>query len=196
MHSTRASSRPGSPFQKLLLDARAGDNEAREALYNQFGPQLRRVIARRLMSRRIEWATTPHDVFDDVMLRVWNEDAMYAFCNEEDFFKYVSRAVEREVSNLRRNLTAPRRDYRRMEPLFADETRFASAANDPAQGVSQQEEIDFLRSQLSEENQLILELRLAGREWDAIGTQCGLAADAARKRLQRSIMQLLRRMAD
>jgi DNA-directed RNA polymerase specialized sigma24 family protein len=184
------------PFQQVLCDARAGNNRARESLYKQFGPPLRRVIARKLKSQRIEWATSPHDIFDAVLLRVWNDDAMYTFRSEEDFVKFVSRAIEREVSDVRRTLTAGCRDYRRMEPLFGDESRFASTANDPACGISQKEECDLLRSKLSAVNQIILEMRLAGKDWDAIGAECGLPADAARKRFERSIVLLRRSLAD
>lgn len=184
----------GSSFQQLLHDARNGDNSAREQLYLEFGPYFRRVILRKLKAQRIEWATTPHDIFDAVVLRVWEEDAMYALRDEQDFLKYVSRAVKREVCDVRRSLTAHCRDFRRLEPLSNDESRYIDL-DDPVQWVSLKEEIESIRSSLSEQNQQVLEMLLAGKEWVTIGARFGLAAEAVRKRFHRSLAQIRRQSA-
>jgi RNA polymerase sigma factor (sigma-70 family) len=182
-----------SIFREVLQAARSGDNTARERLYRDFGPYFRRVITRRLKALHLEWATTPHDVFDTVVLRVWQEDALGLLSGQVEFLKYVSRAVHREIQDLRRNLTAGRRDYRRLESLDGDSI---ATNTDPARGASCREELESIRSQLSEQNRQILDMWLSGSGWGDIGQTFGLASEIVRKRLQRSLEAIRRTVCD
>ncbi len=193
MESVPAASDGPSDFQQLLRLARAGDHGARERLYLDYGPHFRRVILRRLKAKRIEWATTPHDIFDSVVCRVWEEDALNSLGSEEEFLKYVSRAVERKVRDLRRHLTARRRDYRRMEALGEDESNLISADADPARRASFNEDLESIRARLPEQDRQILEMWLAGKSWVSIGARFSSGIEAIRKRFHRSLA-LIRRM--
>jgi hypothetical protein len=170
-------------FQRLLNAAREGDNGARGRLYVDYGPHFRRVILKRLRALRIEWATTPHD---SVIWRVWQEEALDWLGSEEEFLKYVSRAAEREVLNLRRHLTAGCRDFRRQESLD-DESPVVAQDADSARWAYYEEVLGSIRSYLSDEDRQVIEMWLAGQGWRCIGARFGLGVDAVRKRFKRSL---------
>ena len=183
-------------FQVLLRAARAGDNAARERLYVQYRPYFRRLVSKKLRSQRVEWATTADDIFDAVVLRVWQEDALNSLVSEEEFLRYVSRAVKREVLDLRRNLTAGRRDYRRIEMLPDELLILSRGDSDPVHRVSFQEQLDSIRSQLSLQNRQILDLWLGGMGWVLIGAELGIGAETLRKRFHRSLAELRQQLVD
>ena len=196
MQTTDCESQRTVSFQGLLRAARAGDNAAREHLYVQYGPYFRRLVVKKLRTQRIEWSTTADDIFDTVVLRIWQEDALNLLDSEEDFLRYVSRAVEREVLDLRRKLTASCRDYRRLEALPDELVNLSPGDSDPVRKVSFQEQLDSVHSQLSLQNKQILDLLLAGKGWIFIGAELGIDSETLRKRFRRSLAELRQQLGD
>jgi hypothetical protein len=101
--------------------------------------------------------------------------------------------VQREVHDLRRNLTARCRDYRRLQTLTEDDLGLVALNADPVTWASHREELESIRARLSEQNRQILEMWLAGKGWSTIGARFGSGGDAMRKRFYRSLA-LLRRL--
>jgi hypothetical protein len=129
------------------------------------------------------------------MLRVWQEAVMTSLQTEEEFLKYVSRAVKCEIYNLRRTLTARRRDYRRVEALPENVSALQAFDTDPMGWASFNEVMESIRCQLSDQNWQILDMWLAGNAWVTIGESFGQDAEALRKRFHRSLAHIRQQLS-
>jgi RNA polymerase sigma-70 factor (ECF subfamily) len=94
-----------------------------------------------------------------------------------------------------RQQTAQRRDQRRLggagpEALEA----VADSAGTPSQIIAGRELLERVRRELSEEERFLAEQRSLGREWAAIAADVGGSPEALRKKLERAIERVVRRL--
>jgi DNA-directed RNA polymerase specialized sigma24 family protein len=77
-----------------------------------------------------------------------------------------------------------------IEPGVLDEV--ADPRPSPSGIVSKKEQLELLKSALTEEEHRIFELRIAGLSWDEVGTRLGGSAQARRMQLSRGLERLKR----
>jgi DNA-directed RNA polymerase specialized sigma24 family protein len=118
---------------------------------------------------------------------LWLEDTLAPLRTEVDFLKYVSRAVNHEIVDLSRNLTAGRRDYRRLEAFLDADAHPIATQADPVRLVCAAEELARIKAQLSPVDREVLDLWLSGTSWIHIAAQFAIGVETVRKRFHRAL---------
>lgn len=181
-------------FADFLRRIRAGDDTAAVELVHRFEPLIRREVRMRMGDDRLNRAFDSLDVSQSVFANFFRSAATgeYVLDRPDQLVRLLVRmARNRLISRIRKERQLVR-DVGRVvgEPITLDHV--ADARLSPSEIVSRKEEMELLKTSLSDEEHQIFELRRAGLSWDEIATQLGGSSQARRMQLSRGLDRLQR----
>jgi RNA polymerase sigma factor (sigma-70 family) len=181
-------------FADFLRRIRAGDDAAAVELVRRFEPLIRREVRIRMGDDRLNRAFDSLDVCQSVFANFFRRAASGEFVIERPtqlVGLLVSMARNRLVSRVRHERQLVR-DVGRVagEPGALD--CVADAWPSPSEIVSRKEEMELVKTSLSDEEHQIFELRKAGHSWDEIATRMGGSSQSRRMQWARSLDRLER----
>jgi RNA polymerase sigma factor (sigma-70 family) len=183
-------------FPDLIRRARSGDEAAAAELVRRFEPFLQRV-ARIRMRQRGDYERLRRDIgLSDVcqsVLRSFFQGLRknrYRLDQPADLERLLQVMIRFSLA------TKARRSSVKLRALIDDFERegWLDPAPRPEQEVSDQDLIESIHEQFSEEELEILTLRLDDVPWAEVGRKLGCTADAARVRLNRAVARVRARM--
>ncbi|MEM1070768.1 MAG: sigma-70 family RNA polymerase sigma factor [Planctomycetota bacterium] len=160
--------------------------ERLEALWLQYGDQLRRRARTRLRQYGLTGQAESMDICNDVMADLVRRNQQQAF-NADDALAYVFRAIDNQVLDTFRTLARQCRDFRRTADTPVDEFDCFQQQSTPSQVALRREVIDKIRSMLEPQDVIAVDMMLENRTWEEIGDALGLKPDTARMRVRRGL---------
>jgi len=184
-------------FLALIERVRSGDESASAELVRRFEPLIQRVVRIR-MGRRGQRGPLGHDVgSSDVCQSVFRSlfDGLrkhrYRLDQPRDLEKLLQVMIRFNVA------TKARLAGVKFRELIDDFERvgWVDSGPRPDQEVAEQDLIEAIQEQFSEEELDLLTLWLDDTLWAAIGQKLGCSGDAARVRLNRAVARVREKMS-
>ena len=155
-------------FQETLAAARAGDGEAREAIFERFYPRVQAMVHRALakdLRQHRPWLSarfSTGDVVQEVFRSLLSNMGTFEGTSEEAFTGYLAMVVRNRLLDAIRYHEASQRDVRRTAgaPVAEDAS---STGPGPATSLAAADEVQLFARALktfSERDQLLLRARL------------------------------------
>ncbi len=164
-----------------------------DALWREFGEQLRRRARTRLRQYGLSGQAESMDICNDVMAELaQRESANPLQC--DDVLAYVLRAIDHQVLDTFRTLARQCRDFRRVDSMPIEDARPADQHTSPSQMALRRELLEKVREMLSVVDRQALEMMLENRDWNEIGIALGMRPDTARMRVRRAIQRVREEM--
>lgn len=183
-------------FADFLRRIRAGDDAAAVELVHRFEPLIRREVRIRMGDDRLNRAFDSLDVSQSVFANFFHCAATgkYVIDRPDQLVGLLVRMARNRLVSRVRNERRLVRDVGRVvgEPSALDHV--ADARPSPSEVVSRKEEMERLRTSLSEEEHQIFELRRTGLSWDQIAIQLGGTSQARRMQLSRGLDRIERHL--
>ncbi|MFO0868917.1 MAG: ECF-type sigma factor [Pirellulales bacterium] len=177
-------------FGELLRQVRAGDANAAAELVRHYEPEIRRVIRVRLTDPRLRRVVDSMDVCQSVLANFFVRASHGEFDLQQpaDLVALLVAMVRNKVIDQTRRLQAEKRDQRRLD-WGGDSVldRVVGSSASPASMVADRELLAEVRRRLADDERYLAEQRAAGREWQDLAGELGVAADALRKKLTRAL---------
>ncbi len=184
-------------FADFLRRIRAGDDAAAEELVARFEPLIRREARMRIADDRLNRAFDSVDVSQSVLAKFFSRASTggYELSQPEQLTRLLVTMARNRLNSRARRERCQVRDVRRLaaKPGVLDEV--ADARPSPCEIVSRKEQLDRVKSSLTEEELAIFELRSIGLSWDEVATQLGGNVQARRMQLSRAIDRLERELS-
>ena len=177
-----ASSRASFPS----VEAGASVGQPLDAVWRQFGDQLRRRARTRLRQYGLTGQAESMDICNDVMADMTRRYGSQGI-TPDDVLAYVLRAIDNQVLDTFRTLARQCRDFRRNEGTPVEEMIVPNQEFSPSQIALRREVLDRIRSMLPSEDAKAIDMMLENRDWNEIGQSLGLKADTARMRVRRAL---------
>jgi RNA polymerase sigma factor (sigma-70 family) len=183
-------------FAEFLSRIRAGDDEAAKELVRQYEPLIRREVRMLIGDDRLNRAFDSMDVSQSVLASFFKraEAGSYQIERFEELAKLlVAMARNKLVSRVRseRRLI---RDARRLtaEPEVLEQ--LVDSRPSPSEHLARREELELLKSALSDEERAIYELRSEGLSWAEVAARLGGTGQARRMQFSRGLQRLERQL--
>ncbi len=183
---------PDEAFRALVGRVRAGEPEAAEELLRLYEPEVRRFIRLRLTDARLRRSFDSMDIFQSVFVNFFVRVAAGQYDLEEPgqvIRLLVTMARHKIVDHARKpshRLTAEG-GARLLEGL-------AEGGKSPSEIVSEQELLEKVRRQLTDEERDLAEQRASGCSWQEIAAGAGSTPDALRKKLERALDRVCQKL--
>jgi DNA-directed RNA polymerase specialized sigma24 family protein len=181
----------------LIRRARSGDEAASAELVHRLEPFIQRVVSMRMRQRGdyevLRRAVGSSDVCQSVFRSLFRglRNNRYQLDQPGDLEKLLQRMVRFNVA------TKARRASVRLRELIHEfeQGGWIDPAPRPDEEVADQELIEVIQDQFSEDELELLALWLDDAPWADIGQKNGCSADAARVRLGRAIARVREKMS-
>jgi DNA-directed RNA polymerase specialized sigma24 family protein len=189
---------PERDFLDLIERAKSGDPVALTELVQRFEPFIQRIVRIR-MRRRGDYDRLRQDVgYSDVCQSVFRSllrglrKNRYRLEEPGDLEKILHVMIRYNLA------TKARRSSVKLRELFDDfeQGGWIDAGPCPDDEVAQQDLIEAIQEQFSEEELGILTQWLDGRSWESIGLKLGTTADATRMRMSRAVRRVQEKMVN
>lgn len=176
-------------FSTLIERLRAGDNEAACSLLARYEPALRRIVAMRLMDRKLRGVADAEDicqsVFGSFIVRLGL--GQFEIRNESDLLKLLSTMVRNKVvSKKRHRLLENRDDVQVCLSERSTENQIGAQAT-PSESLVYEELVRTAEGLISSEERELIALRKQGLGWNEIANRLGDDPERLRKRLARTV---------
>ena len=180
-----------SAARELLRSECTVEGEPLEAVWRQFGDQLRRRARTRLRQFGLTGQAESMDICNDVMADMTRRYGSQGV-TPDDVLAYVFRAIDNQVLDTFRTLARQCRDFRRNEGTSVEEMIVPNRDVTPSQIALRREVLDRIRSMLDADDARAIDMMLENRDWNEIGESLGLKADTARMRVRRALDRVRR----
>ncbi|KAA5540046.1 sigma-70 family RNA polymerase sigma factor [Roseiconus nitratireducens] len=192
--SSQSDSPSSQPTPRETGDGAASGNQpgkqanqaSLEAIWQNFGSQLRRRARTRLRQYGLSGQTESMDICNEVMVDLAKREEAASF-TADDVLSYILRAIDNEVVDTFRTLARHCRDFRRNEGTPVDEIRLRGQESSPSQIALRREVADRVRSILGDSDALAIDMMLKNHDWNEIGRRLGVKPDTARMRVRRAL---------
>ncbi len=186
-------------FPKLLREARAGSNEAKEKLFVPFQHALRR-WANRTAGRQLR-PESDSDIVQGIFVRAWQSFEEFGGETEKEFISWLRAIFQNELNQIFRFHHQKKRDISRTVAL--DETiaehMVVGETTTPLDGLILAEGRKAVRNALRElpkEYLPFVALHYSrGMTYEEIGEKLHCSPESARKKCERAKKQLIRHLA-
>ncbi len=177
-------------LQELVARLRGGSQDAATELVQRYGGEIQRYVHYRLTDPRLRALVDSLDICQSVLanffLRLSRgelrlDDSRQLMALLTVMARHELCDVARKQGSLRRQ--GQRKAIRDQETLNS----IPQTGDDPAEMVAGRELLDAVCRKLSDDEQKILEMRLAGCNWAEIAKQCQTTPEAVRKRMTRAL---------
>ncbi|MHC4331877.1 MAG: sigma-70 family RNA polymerase sigma factor [Planctomycetota bacterium] len=188
--------------QLLVTLAKGGDSSALDRLCRAYGERVRRIVRLR-MGSELRSRLESMDVVQDTLMCALRDLGDFAYRDEGDFLRWLSRIVENRLRDNVDKLHADKRDIRKEVRLDNKERTagngFVGTAGPidvttPSVIVSRKEEMDKLEEAIDtlkpEYREVIVLKRLEGLSYKEIGKRLGKSPDAVGMLLSRAMVSL------
>lgn len=182
------------PFPDWFDRIKAGDPDATAEMIRQVSPMLQSVIRTRLaqyrLARMIDVADVSQTVLGLFFIRVARGGVDLTAPEQlRGLLVIIAHNVIRDEARRQR---AGRRDHRRLNQCHPelDLWQVASTEPCPSRTVATKELYQLVIRQMTADERVLFEERLAGREWAEIATKFGTNTYVVRKRLSRALLRI------
>jgi len=177
-------------FATLIARVRQGDQDAAELLVRHYEPIIRREIRLSLVDPRLVRLFDSIDVSQSVFASFFSRSTQGQFDLEDanQLAALLLRMARNKLASRSRDAKRQKRDFRRMVALEQHAIEcLVSAEPEPCDRLSEAEQIQCIRDQLSRENTELFELRSQGVAWPEIARRVGGMPQARRVQLMRAL---------
>jgi RNA polymerase sigma factor (sigma-70 family) len=181
-------------FLEMIRRVRRGDEHAAAELVRRYEPLIRREVRLHLDDQRLRRTFDSMDVAQSVLASFFLRSAagQYDLDNPNQLVRLLVRMTRNKLASAARKQYQRRRDTRKTEHHADALDRVAAADPSPSQQLANQELLEALRRQMTEDELQLAELRAAGHSWDEIAARLGGKAQARRMQLTRAIERAAR----
>lgn len=176
-------------FRDLISRIRTGDEQAAAELVRKYEPLIRREVRLRLEDQRLRRMFDSMDIVQSVLASFFHRNAAgeYDLDSPEQLIGLLVRIARNKLASAARKHYRKRRDTRRTE--VGSNVLEQLPADDPTASVSiaDQEILDSLRAELTDEERQIATLRSDGLTWEEIAKTLGKKAQSLRMQLVRGV---------
>jgi len=180
---------PDTPFDQLIVRVRLGDDAAAAELLRRYEPAVRRAVRIQLRDPRLRRYLDSMDICQSVMasffLRAFS--GQYDLADPERLLKLLVIMARNKLATQARKMHVARRDMAAFHGDRVGTHTLMAADASPSRQVAGRELLALFRSQLSERERQIVDLRGEGKEWAEVAQVLGGNADALRKTLVRAL---------
>ena len=184
-------------FIDFVRRIRAGDDDAAETLVRRYEPVIRREVRSRIEDARLNRAFDSMDVCQSVLASFFVRAATGQFDldNPDQLIKLLVTMARNKLASLAQRERCLRRDVRRVV-IATPETleQLADEQPSPSELLSRRELLDRLRSELTDEERQIADLRGQGLDWVQVAQRLGGNSQARRMQLSRGIERVGRQL--
>jgi DNA-directed RNA polymerase specialized sigma24 family protein len=183
-------------FSELIRQVRSGDETASAELVRHFEPFILRMVRVRMRQHaRFEWIrhdVGSSDVCQSVLRSLFHglRQDRYRFDRPADLERLLQVMIRFNVATKARRASVKLREL--MDEF--EQGGWIDPAAGPGCQVDDQDLIEAIQGQFTEEELKILTIWLDGRAWADIGRELGCTDDAARIRLSRAFARVRARM--
>jgi RNA polymerase sigma factor (sigma-70 family) len=187
-------------FLELIDRVRTGDQDSAEQFVAAYEPHVRRIVRRRLkykhphLRRYLDSVDICQSMFKDFFKRLCAGQISPASPAEAE--KLLTRMILDKLTNQHRSQLAARRDLRRLLPVAIENLELPAREPLPCDQATHAETLarvrEGLRKWLTQEEQEIVQQRMAGRSWADIAQKSGRTPDGVRMQF----MRITRLLAD
>jgi hypothetical protein len=184
-------------FAEWLERIKSGDQEAAAELVRLIEPRLLRAIRVRLGHFRLTGVIDPRDISQTVLGAFFRRASVapLEIHSLEHLKALLATMARNKTHDEARWYLAHRRDRRLVRALPHEQlSLLMSSEPTPSKVVASHELIEELWRRFTVEERHLLELRVAGREWNTISQENGGQPEQLRKKLNRAIHRVLREL--
>lgn len=181
-------SRSSSRFEQLCQGLSQGDDQAVADLVREYEPEVRRFIRLRLASSQLRRFVDSLDISQSVFAKFFvqlDEGAIDLASPGQLRALLFTMARHRLIDHARR-YKSDKRDISRVTSE-GELDHAVDSANSPSRQIEMQDLANVVRSQLSDDERVLVDQRIAGKSWNDLAKQEGTSPDAMRKRLTRAM---------
>ena len=171
---------------RLVECLEAGDIKAVEAIWDSFGPDLRRRARTRLRQYGMLGHTEAMDICNAVLLDLVKQ-VKIRINNPKDLMKYIRRAIDNQVRDEFKMLTRQRRDIRRNEMQPVEQHNLHMDRSSPSQIMIRNEIFERIIRHLGPGGDELLSLVMQEFSWEEIGRRMRSKPDTVRMRWKRAV---------
>ncbi|HEV3440634.1 MAG TPA: sigma-70 family RNA polymerase sigma factor [Gemmata sp.] len=176
-------------FATLIERLRAGDNDAARSLLTRYEPALRRIVAMRLMDRKLSGLVDAEDICQSVFGSFFVRLGLgqYEIGNESDLLRLLATMVRNKVVSKKRHRSLEKRDDVRvcLNERQAENTIGSQAS--PSESLIYEDLMRAAEGLISTEERELIALRKQGFGWGEIANRLGDDPERLRKRLARTV---------
>jgi RNA polymerase sigma factor (sigma-70 family) len=176
-------------FSSLIERLRRGDNEAARSLLLRYEPVLRRIVAMRLMDRKLRGVVDTEDICQSVMGSFFVRLGLgqYEIIDESDLLRLLATMVRNKVVSKKRRRTLEKRED--VQSLIKErlERNRAGSETSPSKWLIYEELVREAEGMLSPDERELIALRKQGIGWNEIGSRLGEDPECLRKRMSRTM---------
>jgi RNA polymerase sigma factor (sigma-70 family) len=178
-----------SSFSSLIERLRSGDNEAARSLLNRYEPALRRIVAMRLMDRKLRGVVDTEDICQSVLGSFFVRLGLgqYEITDESDLLRLLATMVRNKVVSKKRRRTLETRDDVQVSLKERLAENRAGSESSPSEWLAYEELIREAEGMLSPDERQLIALRKQGIGWNEIGNRLGEDPECLRKRMGRTM---------
>jgi RNA polymerase sigma factor (sigma-70 family) len=184
------------PFAEFLIRIRAGDDEAARELVRRYEPVIRREVRLRIGDDRLNRAFDSVDVSQSVLASFFTRAVAgnYKIDQFEQLTMLLVTMARNKLASRARSERRLIRDARRLSAEMDVLEKVVDAGPSPSEYLARHEEIELLKSALSDEERTIYELRIEGLSWDEIAACLGGNGHARRMQFSRGLERAERQL--
>lgn len=174
--------------RRLVKQARRGDGDAAAVLLRRYEVELRAEIRRRLRNSPLREVLESMDIFQSVFGSFFAglSRGRFRINGPDDVILLLSRMARNKLNSQYRHQLALRRDQRKTVPLTSE----PAAERPPEEQALQLELVEQVRSQFTEKELAIVDLRVAGDSWASIARQLSEPVETLQKRFYRAVNRI------
>jgi RNA polymerase sigma factor (sigma-70 family) len=176
-------------FDTFIKRIRSGDSQAAEELVRLYEPIVRRQIRMHLIDSRMIRVYDSNDFSQAVMASFFLRagDGQYELQEPADLIRLLVSMARNKLASGARRLLSEKRDGLRREmetPMFE---QIPDCSDTPSKAVAMLELVSKARSQLSEDERAMSDMRSLGKSWEEIAQQLGGTAQSRRMQFTRAM---------
>ena len=177
------------PFRALLDKVRGENQEAASELMRRYAPQIQRIARMRLGRNRLQRVLDSEDICQSVMANFFHRviSGQFELDTPEQLLRLLATMARHHVIKKAEFHQAQCRDIRRIISSDEAEETAVDPNGTPSLMVANQEIMSKLRINFTDQEQQLLDARIAGRSWNEIAEEEGSPVDRLRKRLTRAL---------
>jgi RNA polymerase sigma factor (sigma-70 family) len=178
-----------SSFISLIERLRRGDNEAARSLLTRYEPALRRIVAMRLMDRKLRAVVDTEDICQSVLGSFFVRLGLgqYEITDESDLLRLLATMVRNKVVSKKRRRSLETRDDVQVSLKERLAENRAGSESSPSEWLAYEELIREAEGMLSPDERHLIALRKQGIGWNEIGNRLGEDPECLRKRMGRTM---------
>jgi DNA-directed RNA polymerase specialized sigma24 family protein len=178
-----------SSFVSLIERLRRGDNEAARTLLARYEPVLRRIVAMRLLDRKLRGVVDTEDICQSVLGSFFVRLGLgqYEIAEESDLLRLLATMVRNKVVSKKRRRTLEQRDDVQITLKERMAENRAVSESSPSACLTYEELLREAEGMLSPKERELIALRKQGLGWIEIGCRLSEDPECLRKRMARTM---------